>query len=59
MSLSELLWDITQEQRIAELEKEVVELKEQMAVCAKWIVFLSSKNFSCPEGKHDINKGVP
>ena len=53
MSLSELLWDITQEQRITDLEKEVEELKEQMAVCAKWIVFLSNKNFSCPEGKHD------
>lgn len=59
MSLSEILWDITQEQRITDLEKEVEELKEQMAVCAKWIVFLSNKNFSCPEGIHDINKDVP
>mgnify|MGYP000367256432 CR=1 FL=1 len=59
MSLSEILWDITQEQRITDLEKEVEELKEQMAVCAKWIVFLSNKNFSCPRECTMINKDVP
>jgi hypothetical protein len=32
-----LLWDITQEQRICDLEEQVKELQEQMAMAARWI----------------------
>jgi len=37
MSFSELLWDISQEQRISDLEKQVKTLQEQMGVAFQWI----------------------
>lgn len=58
MSLGNLIWDLSQEERISDLERQVKVLEEQMAMAAKWIVFLANldKNFSCPEGNTDINK---
>jgi hypothetical protein len=37
MSFSDLIWDISQEQRIAELEKQVKTLQEQIGVAFQWI----------------------
>jgi hypothetical protein len=37
MSFSDLIWDISQEQRITELEKQVKTLQEQIGVAFQWI----------------------
>ena len=44
MSALEFIWDASQEGRISELEDQVKELQEQMAMAARWINYLREEN---------------
>jgi hypothetical protein len=43
MGVFNLFWDLTQEERLSELEDRVKELEEQMAMAAKWINYLKEQ----------------
>lgn len=42
MSAINLLWDISQESRISELEAQVKEQKEQIDMLCRWVEYLKS-----------------
>jgi len=44
MSALEFIWDASQEGRISDLEDQVKELQEQMAMAARWINYLREEN---------------
>ena len=44
MSALEFIWDASQEGRISELEDQVKELQEQMAMAARWINYLREEH---------------
>lgn len=59
MSLSGFMWDISQEERIQELEDRVKELEEQMGMAAKWINYLREQQNERTNNRGDNDLARP